>query len=260
MENQLTISKKFSLMPSSLAEAIKYSEIISNSDIVPKDFKGKPGNVLVAVQMGAELGLSPLQALQNIAIINGKGSIWGDAALAIVQNHPDYEGHEEFIEGEEANMRAICRVKRKGSEWHEVVFDVEKAKKANLWGKAGPWTQYPERMLQMRARGFAIRDKFSDALKGLITTEEAKDYIVINHQEDPYKKNKESIEMDNVGILDEIKDVGIVDPHSQQENIKNLVNGDEKRIEKICNFYNVTCLEDLSGVQCEEILNKITRK
>ena len=34
-------------------------------------------------------------------------------------------------------------------------------------------------MLKMRARGFALRDKFSDALKGLITVEEARDYNVI---------------------------------------------------------------------------------
>jgi hypothetical protein len=55
-------------------------------------------------------------------------------------------------------------------------FSVEDAKRAGLWGKQGPWSAYPKRMMQMRARGFALRDAFPDVLKGLITAEEAQDY------------------------------------------------------------------------------------
>jgi hypothetical protein len=50
------------------------------------------------------------------------------------------------------------------------------AKRAGLAGKSGPWSQYPERMLALRARGFALRNAFADALRGLITAEEAQDY------------------------------------------------------------------------------------
>jgi hypothetical protein len=57
-----------------------------------------------------------------------------------------------------------------------VQFSVTDAKKAQLWGKGGPWSQYARRMLQMRARGFALRDAFPDVLRGLITAEEAQDY------------------------------------------------------------------------------------
>jgi len=53
---------------------------------------------------------------------------------------------------------------------------VEDAKRAGLWAKQGPWTAYPKRMMQMRARGFALRDAFPDVLKGMITAEEAQDY------------------------------------------------------------------------------------
>ena len=49
------------------------------------------------------------------------------------------------------------------------------AKRAGLWTKAGPWQTYPRRMLQMRARSFALRDAFPDVLKGLISVEEALD-------------------------------------------------------------------------------------
>ena len=88
---QIQSGKSFSLTPANLDEAMKFSEMIANSDICPKDFHGKAGNVLVAIQMGLELGLPPMQALQNIAVINGRPSIWGDALPALAQAHPHFE-------------------------------------------------------------------------------------------------------------------------------------------------------------------------
>lgn len=161
--------------PTNMADAMRLAEMLANSTMVPASYKGKPGDVLVAVQMGAELGLSPLQALQNIASINGRPSVWGDAALALAQSHPLYVSHREWIEGEGDETAGCCEVVRRGSPPHVARFSVRQAKKANLWSKAGPWQQYPERMLVLRARGFALRDKFADALRGLITVEEAQD-------------------------------------------------------------------------------------
>lgn len=169
------------LTPSNLKEAMEYAAIIANSAMVPKTYQGKAGDILVAVQMGAELGLKPIQALQNIAVINGKPSVYGDALLALVQAHSSFEDIKEWYD--EKTNTAFCRVKRKNQTEHTVSFNVEDAKKAGLWGKSGPWTQYPKRMMQMRARGFALRDKFADALGGLITVEEAQDYQVVDTPE-----------------------------------------------------------------------------
>ncbi|MGB1409488.1 recombinase RecT, partial [Alloalcanivorax venustensis] len=107
-------------------------------------------------------------------VINGKPAIYGDALLALVQNHPRFGGHEESFD--EQTMTATCTVWRKGeSKQHTQTFSKADAEKAGLWGKQGPWTQYPKRMLMWRARGYALRDKFADALGGLITVEEAQD-------------------------------------------------------------------------------------
>lgn len=165
----------FGVVLSSLDEAWRMAVAMAKSDLVPKDYKEKPENCLIAMQMGAEVGLAPMAALQNIAVINGRPAIWGDAVPAIMMNHPKYEDHKEVFEGTGESRVAICRVKRKGSDWHEQRFSVADAKKADLWG-TNTWKKYPDRMLQMRARGFAIRDKFPDALKGLILAEEAMDY------------------------------------------------------------------------------------
>lgn len=173
MTNQ--ISTQFSFSPRTFDEALKYATLISKSSFCPKDFRGRPEDVLIAIQMGNEIGLPAIQSIQNIAVINGRPCLWGDGALAVVQNHPHYEWISETLD-EEGN--AVCTVKRKNHEPHIAVFRIEDAKKARLWGKQGPWSDYPNRMLQLRARGFALRDVFPDALKGLVTREEVEDYEV----------------------------------------------------------------------------------
>jgi len=161
----------------SVADAMKFGEMVANSEFAPKDFRGKAGSCMLAIQCGAEIGLAPLQSLQSIAVVNGRPSVYGDAALAVVKASPVCEYVTESIEGDGDQMAAVCTAKRRGYPQPTVVrFTVADAKKASLWGKAGPWTQYPKRMLQMRARGFALRDAFPDVLKGLVTAEEAQDY------------------------------------------------------------------------------------
>ena len=142
--------------------------------MVPAAFRNKPGDILVAIQWGSEIGLPPMQALQNIAVISGKPSIYGDAMLALVCAHPEYAGHQEGVDGEEAFCTVVRSVRGRDVTTTRT-FSVGDAKRANLWGKGGPWKQYPKRMLAMRARGFAIRDAFADALKGTIIFEEAED-------------------------------------------------------------------------------------
>lgn len=159
-------------MPASLEEAMKYATELSKSDMIPKDYIGKPGNILVAIQWGQEIGLKPVQSLQSIAVINGRPCLWGDNALAMVLASPICE----FVDESESDAtHGVCRVKRKGDTEHVQVFTVEDAKKAGLWGKAGPWTTYPPRMLKLRARSWALRDKFPDVLRGLGIAEEVRD-------------------------------------------------------------------------------------
>jgi hypothetical protein len=158
-------------------DAFRFAKMVSQSDFAPKDFKGKPESCLLAIQHGSEVGLSPMQSLQSIAVINGRPTIWGDAALALVQSSPACEYIKEYIEGDGDQAVAVCEVKRRGYPAATVsTFSMFDAKRAGLAGKSGPWTQYPLRMLALRARGFALRNAFADALRGLVTAEEAQDY------------------------------------------------------------------------------------
>lgn len=170
--HQLAPAQTFDLSPRNLEEAMRMCDLLSKSDLVPKDFQGKPGNMLVAIQWGAEIGLKPLQAMQNIAVINGRPSLWGDSVLALVLASPVCEYVQEWEEGD----TAYCRVKRRNGFEKVTSFSAADAKTAGLSGKSGPWSQYPKRMRQLRARGFALRDQFADVLKGMPITEELADY------------------------------------------------------------------------------------
>ena len=163
----------------SFDEMARFCKAIVNSGLAPRGFNS-PEAVMVAVQHGLELGLAPMQALQSIAIINGKPCIYGDAALALCTSHPSFLDIEETVgrDGTADGHMATCVVKRRDRSAVVRTFSEGDAKKAGLWGKSGPWQQYPDRMLQMRARSWALRDAFPDALRGLGIREEVSDYQV----------------------------------------------------------------------------------
>jgi hypothetical protein len=172
-------------------ELIQFANMAAKSNMVPKDFVGKPENIMLAVQMGSELGLAPMQALQDIAIVNGRPSVWGDAMIGLCRQSGHCKDIREWFEGDGDGMTAVCEATRVGSDPVVRRFSVDDAKRAGLWkttpkttkqGRdgpyevdSGPWYAYPKRMLQMRARGFAVRDAFPDVLRGLISAEEAAD-------------------------------------------------------------------------------------
>ena len=163
----------FGKTPDNFEQAYRLAKCIASSDFAPPPYKGKANDCLVAMEMGAELGLTPMQALQNIAVIKGRPCLWGDAMLALVKCHTAFEDIQETFN--DKTQTAICMVKRKKQTAHTATFSLEDAKRAGLSGR-GVWLTYPKRMLQMRARGFALRDVFPDALKGLQTIEEISDF------------------------------------------------------------------------------------
>lgn len=132
-----------------------------------------PEVALMKLQAGAELGLTPVWSLTNIMVTNGRPSVWGDALLGIVLARPDCQDVIETSIGRfpDDDYTAVCEVQRKGRMPVVREFSVADAKKAGIFGK-NVHGAYPKRMLQMRARSWACRDAFADALRGLGVKEE----------------------------------------------------------------------------------------
>jgi hypothetical protein len=169
---------------SDLESLYRFGQCVAGSQLAPKGLE-KVESIVVALQYGMELGLTPMQSLQNICVVNGRPSMFGDAQLAVIRGSGYMESIEEWFEQGGKKMTrdpqtftddtiAVCKVKRGGTV-AEGTFSVADAKRANLWAKEGPWRGYPQRMLRFRARAFVLRDMFGDVLKGVSSAEEQLD-------------------------------------------------------------------------------------
>jgi len=160
----------------SMEDMYRFAKCVTMSGLAPKGMD-KPETVLVAIQSGMEVGFSPMQALQNVVVVNGKPRVYGDAGLALVRGRDVLEDYKEEVSGSLDNetRKWIVTLKRRGQTAISREFSVDEAKRAGLWRKAGPWTMFPDRMLRYRALSFALRDGFSDILMGLGIAEE--DYV-----------------------------------------------------------------------------------
>lgn len=167
-----------------LAQAKLWAKDVAASGMAPRGMDTE-GKVLLAVQTGMELGFSPMQALQAVVVVNGRATLMGEAALALVRSSGLLERGTDIEFGcrpttadeKDAlgSMVGYCRTHRLGKQPNETYFGELDAKRAKLWGKAGPWTEYPNRMLQWRAIGFHFRDYWSDVGKGVMIDVEARD-------------------------------------------------------------------------------------
>lgn len=168
------LSGKSGLELRSLDDYWRFAQFVCKSGLAPKGME-TPEACIIAMQIGAEIGLKHMQSIQSIAVINNRPSVWGDSVKGLILATGICEDFQEYFEGDGDKLVAHCKIKRRGMSWVHQTFSVADAKQADLTKKQGPWQQYPKRMLQMRARGFACRDAFPDALRGLYLAEEAMD-------------------------------------------------------------------------------------
>lgn len=178
------------IVPQTMDEAYRLAKAVSVAGLAPPGLE-TPEKVMIAIMTGLEVGLTPMAAIQRVAVINGRTTIWGDGAMGLVRASGLCEWVKERVEGDGDKRVAVCEAKRRNDpEPVRRTFSVADAKGAGLWddraiikrrNKAGewyekandsPWHRYPERMMQMRARAFALRDLFADVLGGLYIREE----------------------------------------------------------------------------------------
>lgn len=159
------------IVPANLEDAFRIANAVVKASMAPPGLDTAE-KCMVAIMHGMEVGLTPMAALQSIAVINNRPTIWGDGALALVRA----SGLLEWIEETTDDTVAICRAKRRGDPTViERRFSDKDAAEAGLLTKAGPWKQYKGRMRQMRARSWTLRDGFADVLRGLSIAEEVQD-------------------------------------------------------------------------------------
>lgn len=194
------VTGKAGLELRSLDDYWRFAQFIVKSGLAPKGME-TPEACIIAMQIGAEIGLKHMQSIQSIAVINNRPSVWGDSVKGLILATGICEDFQEYFEGDGDTLTAHCKIKRRGFSWVHQSFSVADAKQADLTKKAGPWQQYPKRMLQMRARGFACRDAFPDALRGLYLAEEAMDIPSETIDVTPARPVREVLSIDPAKIV-----------------------------------------------------------
>lgn len=169
------------LMPDDFEGVQRLAMLMMKTGMLPRGCD-RPEQAILLTAKAFELGIPFTQIPSGLMIVNNRPTVWGDLALALVMRSAECAGVTEAVDG----GVATCTVKRckklVDGTYAQIetvrTFSIDDAKKAGLWGKSGPWSNYPNRMLQMRARAFAIRDSFPDMLGGIGITEEAEDWDV----------------------------------------------------------------------------------
>lgn len=173
-----------SLQPQTIGQALEWARLLHGSSLVPKSMTS-PADVLVAILWGRQLGMSVVQSLQNIAVVNGRATIWGDAYFAIVLGaaRPELETFKETWEADVEGGKWTTTVKRRG--FPEVVRTFSMADAAKVFyftdgnkkrlSEKDTYVNYPRRMCKFKARHEALRDAFPDILLGIIGADEAEE-------------------------------------------------------------------------------------
>lgn len=275
----------------------KVAITLSKSNVIPNIYKGKPEDIFVAMAMGYQLGFPVEQSLQDIAVINGRPCLWGDGLLSLCLNHSQCKSiNENPIYQNDIIIGYECIVVRQGHEPHAQSFTLKDAERAGLLKRSQVWQSYPTRMLQMRARALALRDKFADALRGLriaeIEDEDSKiidaEVVTVNAptQTEKLKKmiaskaSREPEHMENVESITIEPENDAMQSHENQEkkvhnsgsdNIKadeeqlkkikflmERLGFDEERTKKAFGYYKIQELEDLSNAQAQLFITQLT--
>lgn len=189
---KLALNTRGYIMPTTVEEAARMAQAVMLGGFAPDSYGRDPNKIMLGIMAAMEAGLQPLYGLRQIAIINGRPTIWGDAAMALVQSKNLIDEYTEAQVGTTPTDNDLSKwpddygwkvvIKRKGQKGsYEGIFTVGMAKRARLWlnAKKVPWMEHPDRMLKIRARAFPLRDGFADALAGLAIREEVEDFETV---------------------------------------------------------------------------------
>ena len=153
-----------------LQAQMQMATMMAKSNLLPKSLIGNPANLLLVIQQGKELGMSPMQSINSINVIDGIPTIKPQAMLALI-----YRANPEAvieIEEDSEKLIAVCMMARnKDSRPYKSTWDMNRATKMNLTNKYN-WKQQPMTMLKWRSVSDCARVVFPDIIAGIYLPDE----------------------------------------------------------------------------------------
>lgn len=145
--------------------AIEIGHVAAASQLYPE--ARTAARAAMVVMIGMDLGLTPATALMGIHISESKGGrinflVESKVLAALIQRRPDLD----YRIAERGDEKVTVEFWRDGEQQGAITWDQARAVRALLWGKPGPWQQYPTEMLTWRAIAEGTRLYFPEVLQG----------------------------------------------------------------------------------------------
>ena len=151
-----------------MTDRIEHAKIVAQSSLIPAEYRGKPADIVWAMDIGDALGVPYTQVMQSMVVARGKMTMSADLMGAVVRR----AGHKLRLREDGDSVTADLVRADDPDYTFTVTWDKAKAQAAGLWGSRGPWQQYPRQMLRARAITEVCRQGASDALAGTVYTPE----------------------------------------------------------------------------------------
>lgn len=163
-----------------LNQISKLSNIYANSSMVPDNYKGKPDNCFVALELASRMDVSPVLVMQNLYIVQGKPSWAGQACKALIDGSGKFRDSEYIMTGSLQDGTRGCYLQAVNTRTGKLVkgteITLQMAQNEGWSNKSGSkWKTMPEQMLKYRAASFFARTECPEILMGFQTADEVED-------------------------------------------------------------------------------------
>ncbi|MGP9619866.1 hypothetical protein [Corynebacterium sp. AOP34-BR1-29] len=144
-----------------MGAAHKIATVLSGTGMVPQAYRGKPDDAAAAILYGAEVGLKPQQALQQVFVVHGQPSIYARTMVALLKA----KGYR-FETIESTDQAVTVRGTSPRGEVEESTWTVDRAKTAGYTSNKKYATD-PQAMLYAKAASEVSRKLAPDVLLGI---------------------------------------------------------------------------------------------
>ncbi len=162
--------------PRDLPSAITLARMIATSPLCPLALRGREADVLLVMMTGAEIGLTTMQSLRNLYIVEGRIGM----SAALIRGRCQKHGDCALFEVAEADAaHAVVEVKKRGwTESRRVSWSIADPERAGLIKEDQPdslWRRWPQEMCVARATTRAASMYFPEITSGLLSEEDLRD-------------------------------------------------------------------------------------
>lgn len=202
--------------------AQRMANALSQSNIVPQNFQGNIGNCLIALDISARLGLSPLTTMNGLYVVKGKPAFLGQFVIALLNASGKTKTplRYEFVgkEGEDSWGCRAYAIDLQGQKLYGPTVTIKTAKEEGWWSTNKKWQTMTSMMLRYRSGAWWVRTNTPELLLGFQTVEEVEDTEKVTIVDVPQHEIVE-VDLDKAAPVEEAQ-VTDVKPAPKQEPIK----------------------------------------